>query len=342
MEDFDFDDEGSFSLSSLMCQEDGVCLNEKSDDDGRNISTVNYVLEKNNIVDEEYIEMLVGREECFGSKGCAFSDDCSIKNQTWLKCARLNAIEWIFNTRAKFGFQFQTAYLSVDYFDRFLSKRFIDDGKLWAIRLLSVACLSLAAKMEECKVPALSEFKLEDFDFENIVIQRMELLVLNTLEWKLGSITPFAFLHYFISKLCDECSSRPKELVSEAVELIMTTTKEINLMDHRPSIIAAAAVLAASDDDQLTRISMELKMNMIPSRGSLDIEHIYCCYNLMQGIKIGKLSTPILMVSSNLSSTCSIGVFGNSSYTSSGAGTKRRLTYSDSTQNCTSKKMFRP
>ncbi|KAK3224554.1 hypothetical protein Dsin_011579 [Dipteronia sinensis] len=203
-----------------------------------------------------------------------------------------------------------------------------------------VACLSLAAKMEECKVPALSEFKLEDFDFENKVIQRMELLVLNTLEWKLGSVTPFAFLHYFISKLCDECSSRPKELVSEAVELIMTTTKEINLMDHRPSIIAAAAVLAASDN-QLTRISMELKMNMIPTRGSLEIEHIYCCYNLMQGIKIGKLSTPILMVSSNLSSTCSIDVFGNSSYTS-GAGTKRRLTYSDSTQNCTSKKMFRP
>ncbi|KAH7566692.1 hypothetical protein ACOSP7_023299 [Xanthoceras sorbifolium] len=330
MEDFD----GSFSLSSLMCEEDGVCLNE---DGNIYLDCCNpcCVLET---VDEEYIEMLVGRERSFGFKGCAFSDDRPTENQSWQQYARLNAIEWIFNTRAIFGLQFQTAYLSVDYFDRFLSTRSIDDGKLWAIRLLSVSCLSLAAKMEECKVPALSEFQVEDYNFETKVIQRMELLVLNTLEWKMGSITPFAFLHYFISKFCGEC--RPKQLVSKAVELIMTTTKEINLMDHRPSIIAAAAALAASDG-QLTRKSMDLKMNMIPSWGSLDIEHIHYCYNLMQGIEIKKISTPILMVSPNLSSTCSIDVFGNSSYTS-GAGTKRRLTYSDSAQNCSSKKMCRP
>lgn len=72
-------------------------------------------------------------------------------------------------------------------------------------------------------MPALSEFRVEDFDFESKVIQRMELLVLCTLEWKMGSITPFAFLHHFISKFCGEC--RPKELVSRAVELIMTITK---------------------------------------------------------------------------------------------------------------------
>nr|QYW07130.1 cyclin D5-2 [Dimocarpus longan] len=330
--------DGSFSLSSLMCKEDGVCLNEKMEDGSFCVDCNNpccCVLEN---VDEEHIEMLVGRERSFGSKGCVFSDDCSAENQSWLKCARLDAIEWIFNTRAFFGLQIQTAYLSVDYFDQFLSKRSIEDGKLWAVRLLSVACLSLAAKMEECKVPALSEFQVEDYDFENKVILRMELLVLDALGWKMGSITPFAFLHYFISKLCGEC--RPKELVSKAVEFVMTATKEINLMDHRPSIIAAAAVLAASDG-HLTRKSMELKLNMIPSWGSLAIEHIYYCYNLMQGIEIEKINTPIVMVSPNLSSTCSIDVLGNSSFTS-GASTKRRLTYSDSAQNCPSKKMCRP
>lgn len=100
---------------------------------------------------------------------------------------------------------------------------FIQDDKIWAFRLLSVACLSLAAKMEECKVPTLSEFPVQDYDFESKVIQRMELLVLNTLEWKMGSITPFAYLHYFINKFCGE--SRPKGLVSSAVKLIMTITK---------------------------------------------------------------------------------------------------------------------
>lgn len=40
-------------------------------------------------------------------------------------------------------------------------------------------------------------------------------------------------------------------------------------MNHRPSVIAAAAVLAASDE-QLTKTVMELKIDIIASWGSLE------------------------------------------------------------------------
>lgn len=40
-------------------------------------------------------------------------------------------------------------------------------------------------------------------------------------------------------------------------------------MEHRPSIIAAAAVLAAYDY-HLTKKVMEIKMNAVPSWGSLE------------------------------------------------------------------------
>jgi hypothetical protein len=40
---------------------------------------------------------------------------------------------------------------------------------------------------------------------------------------------------------------------------------EINLMDHRPSIIAASAVLRALYDGQLTKEQFELKMNDVIS-----------------------------------------------------------------------------
>lgn len=138
-------------------------------------------------------------------------------------------------------FHFQTAYLSVTYLDQFLTKRYIDVSsnydlpkcniclifhfinlinwlsisftlfvdsfdcmqaeKNWAIRLLSIACVSLAAKMEECNVPELSKFQLEDcYFFQGKVIQKMELLVLTTLDWNMSIITPFSFLSYFIKK----------------------------------------------------------------------------------------------------------------------------------------------
>lgn len=86
---------------------------------------------------------------------------------------------------------------------------YVQSEKCWAFRLLSVACLSLAAKMEECDVPSLSEFPSQDFNFESKVIQRMELLVLSTLDWKMNFTTPFAFLPYFISKFSNNQSPPP-------------------------------------------------------------------------------------------------------------------------------------
>lgn len=81
---------------------------------------------------------------------------------------------------------------------------YLKNEKYWAVRLLSVACLSLAAKMEEFKVPLLVDFPMEDYCFEGKVIQRMEVLVLNTLEWEMNLITPFHYFDYFVSKFWNE------------------------------------------------------------------------------------------------------------------------------------------
>lgn len=100
---------------------------------------------------------------------------------------------------------------------------YMQSQKYWAFQLLSVACLSLAAKMEECDVPALSEFPLQDYNFESQVIQRMELLVLTTLEWRMGFITPFPLLPCFITKLCNQ--SPPTHIWSNTTQLIFLLMK---------------------------------------------------------------------------------------------------------------------
>lgn len=64
-----------------------------------------------------------------------------------------------------------------------------------------MACLSLAAKMEEQRNPLLSEYKVEDCIIERRWISQMELAVLSTLEWRMDPITPFAFIDYFITKM---------------------------------------------------------------------------------------------------------------------------------------------
>uniref|UniRef100_A0A2P2P380 Uncharacterized protein n=1 Tax=Rhizophora mucronata TaxID=61149 RepID=A0A2P2P380_RHIMU len=45
--------------------------------------------------DDEYIKELIGKEASFVSRCCVSFADCS--TDCWLKFARLDAIEWVFN-----------------------------------------------------------------------------------------------------------------------------------------------------------------------------------------------------------------------------------------------------
>lgn len=298
---------------SLLCPETDAIFSEiesEGDEFSYYLSeNLNYLSEN----EDEYVKLLLQKERDFGY-GC-YDAQCEIKSKTWMKCARLDSIDWIFNTGAYLGFQIHTAYLSITFFDRFLSKRPINEGKFWAFPLLSVVCLSLAAKIEETKVPSLSDFPIKEFNVENALIQKMELLVLTALEWKMDSLTPFSYLHYFVSKIHDDF--RPNEVVSRAVKLIVAMIRDISFLDFRPSIVAAAAVLAASDD-KLTRKALEIKMEFI----CLQNDDVYSCYNMIQEME-EKSNTPHDGISSGLSSESL-----DSHSALSRARTKRKLTFS--------------
>lgn len=89
------DSDSNFSLSSLLCEEDGASLNVQEDDNSY-IQLKPYLVSADD--DDEYVETLFVKEtENFGSMNCESSDDPSGLTQNWLKGARLDAIEWIFN-----------------------------------------------------------------------------------------------------------------------------------------------------------------------------------------------------------------------------------------------------
>ncbi|RZC66341.1 hypothetical protein C5167_010046 [Papaver somniferum] len=243
--------DSSFSISNLLCcEESESCFDDEIVEENNFSYNYNFSVQ-NESPDDEYIEMLIDRERISENRFTLVDDD-----DNWLKSARLESIKWIISKSDYFGFGFQTAYLSISYVDRFLSKRITDSEKSWAIRLLSIASLSLAAKMEECEVPLLSKFNSEqELNFESNTIQKMELMICSTLEWRMNSITPFSYLHYFISNF----GNQSKDLLSKSIELVFAFTKEINLIGHPPSVVAAASVLAALDQ-RLTRKTIEYKM----------------------------------------------------------------------------------
>ncbi|KAG6473271.1 cyclin-D1-1-like isoform X1 [Zingiber officinale] len=194
--------------------------------------------------------------------------------------ARRDAVDWILKVRACYRFRPLTAYLAVIYVDRFLaSHRLQQNG--WALQLLSVACLSLGAKMEETLVPTLLDLQVEDakFIFEPRTVLRMELLVLTALDWQLQTVSPFSFVDFFACKI-DSSGKRARVLASKATQIILAAMREIDTASHSPSALAAAAVICVINETQdLAVVNPTIAATWCIG---LTEERISNCYRIMQ------------------------------------------------------------
>ncbi|KAF4361325.1 hypothetical protein G4B88_015917 [Cannabis sativa] len=189
------------SFSSHLSRESETLLEQKfEDDEGVFINFRNMSPSE----EEEHVINLLIEETEF-----VFKKDESLVFGDEVEYARLEAINWIVKTGAAFGFQKKTAYLSMIYFDRYLWMRPIETNRqIWLIGLLSVAALRVAAKMEEPKIPSVSKFRYEYNNVvESKVIGRMELLLLNTFDWKLPSEDVFSCYNLIQELKIDEKTS---------------------------------------------------------------------------------------------------------------------------------------
>ncbi|GAA0163086.1 kinase activator [Lithospermum erythrorhizon] len=305
------DQSTTFSPSTLLCKEPNISFDEEEIEIYSSLDAFDGDDDQEK---EEYVKMLFDKEI-----PCANEDQIV---QDWIKEARFNAIQYILNITTIFRFKLLTAYTSISYFDTFLSRRHIDVENSWAMNLLAVACLSLAAKMEECEVPSLPEFAMEEFSFESKVIQKMELLILSTLEWKMITITPFSFINFIIPKFGNDSSpSNIKPMISE---LIFRLIKDVNLMSYRQSVIGAAMTLMALDP-RLSKEAMETRLRGLSSCLPVHIEEVWSCYNKMQVIDTQRLNKSSKCIISPPLSPTQFPNLGHPSNSSPAIGSKRKI-----------------
>ncbi|XP_057493470.1 cyclin-D1-1 [Actinidia eriantha] len=238
--------------------------------------------------------------------------------------AREESVAWILKVQAYYGFQPLTVYLSINYLDRFLYSRRLPQTNGWPLQLLSVACLSLAAKMEEPVVPSLLELQVEGakYIFEPRTIRRMEFLVLGVLDWRLRSVTPFTFISYFAYKL-DSTGTYTGYLISRATQIILSNIQEASFLEYWPSCIAAATILCAAHD--IPSFSLVNPGHAESWCEGLSKEKIIRCYQLMQEIAVDNSRTkpPRVLPQLRVMTRATIGS-GDSSSSSSSSPHKRR------------------
>ncbi|OMP03901.1 hypothetical protein COLO4_10114 [Corchorus olitorius] len=163
--------------------------------------------------------------------------------------ARREAVEWMLKVNAHYSFSALTAVLAVNYFDRFLFTFQFQSEKPWMTQLAAVACLSLAAKVEETQVPLLLDLQVEEsrYVFEAKTIQRMEILVLSTLQWKMNPVTPLSFLDYIARRLGLK-DNLCWEFLKRCDRILLSVISDARFMCYLPSVMATATMLHVVDN----------------------------------------------------------------------------------------------
>lgn len=239
--------------------------------------------------DELTIAFLLRKQEEFIPQENYSAD---LQSSPMLCDARCNAARWM--TKAHFIHKFSpvTVAMAVNYMDRYLQKSFSLPWKAWMIELLSVACFSVAAKMEEVDVPALLDLQSEGMEhlFQPKTVQRMELNVLSAIGWRLRCVTPFAFAEKAINQF-DTSQQLKSSLMVRVAELLLGALAEVEFLDFDPSVLAATSICCALEE-LLPLRSDQLKLSLFKYI-SLDEEKLRRCYILMEALIVDPLNSTV-------------------------------------------------
>ncbi|XP_027367190.1 cyclin-D3-1 [Abrus precatorius] len=175
-------------------------------------------------------------------------NDNNVHFDSSLSQPRREAVEWMLKVNAHYGFSALTATLAVSYLDKFLLSFHFQREKPWMIQLVAVTCISLAAKVEETQVPLLLDLQVQDskYVFEAKTIQRMELLVLSTLKWKMHPVTPLSFLDHIIRRLGLK-NHLHWEFLRRCEHLLLSVLLDSRFVGCLPSVLATATMLHVID-----------------------------------------------------------------------------------------------
>ncbi|KAL2245788.1 putative cyclin-D6-1 [Sesamum indicum] len=195
------------------------------------------------------------------------------------------------------GFDAFTSYLATNYMDRFLSTHSIPDGKPWILKVVAISCISLALKMRKTEFSVSDLLNAGGFMIDFLTIERMEMLILGSLKWRMRSVNPFSFANYFVTFFKFKDDSSIQALKTRAFEIIFKAQNDVKLLEFKPSVISASALLVAAHE--LFPVQLPSFRDAICSCSYVNKENLVQCYDLMQEVAMERYGSVLGMVSSS-------------------------------------------
>lgn len=146
---------------TLFCEEDTSGFEEEEDDksDGKFPFFHLGFLDRE---DDDELSSLISKENELRP---SLTEEGGVLDDEFLALCREKAVDWILRVKSHHGFSSLTALLAVNYFDRFITSRNFQTEYPWMSQLTALACLALAAKVEEVRVPLLVDLQVSFTSF---------------------------------------------------------------------------------------------------------------------------------------------------------------------------------
>jgi cyclin A len=153
-------------------------------------------------------------------------------------------VDWLVDVADEYNLHTESLFTAVNYVDRCLERSQIHRHEL---QLLGCACMLLASKFEEIYAPAVDEFVyISDNTYTHEEIVRMESKVCKILNFKMTVSTTATFLTRYIQAAQADQRTGTKEHKKKAPFFARYVSElalqEYNMLEYKPSMIAAAAV----------------------------------------------------------------------------------------------------
>ncbi|XP_062182210.1 putative cyclin-D7-1 [Phragmites australis] len=180
--------------------------------------------------------------------------------------ARSRGVCYITYAFGRLGLAAATAFNAVNYLDRFLSINCHLRWEAWMVELVSVACVSIACKLDEVNIPSLHHLQMEEAmsnSFRPSTIRDMELTLLKALQWRLACVTPYSFLQLLLPLT----RSTAAAAASRCTRLLVASLSEPSLLRFDSSVIASSALrCVALQDHHQGRVSCHVSRLIHPER----------------------------------------------------------------------------
>ncbi|RCV39790.1 hypothetical protein SETIT_8G251100v2 [Setaria italica] len=293
------DEEGSMLLHDdasdlLYCDEDPLLVSTPPPADGNGggpvaaaaASVVGGDEEELGAAEQEEVlallEHMVGRQGCYAPSRGYLEHLRRQQGAAGVAAARSRGVHYIIYAFGRLGLAAATAFNAVNYLDRFLSINcHLKWEEAWMVELVSVACLSIACKLDEVNIPSLHDLQMEEVLghwFRAATVRDMELALLKALQWRLACVTPYSFLQLIITTATTaRCATRL---------LIRSLAEPSLLLRFDPSVIAASALRCVNqlEQDRHQLLHGDIISRLVRPHCPTDEKDADECLRMMQAI----------------------------------------------------------